>query len=108
MTSVIEDLVTITNIGKQNYIPIFDKIKFIIAHDVEEMILNKQNECEIDIYIGTLKIKLYDKSYTYDFIPSNSMDDLLTGLINGHNKVLAKNINKKIEVRLKSAYKELM
>lgn len=108
MIDALDDLSKLTNIGKSNYISIFEKLKFILAHHVEEMICENLNECHIDLNIGKLNIYLDDNSYRYDFEPSISLNDLLKGLLNGNNKVLAKNIDKQIEIRLKSAYKELL
>lgn len=76
-----EDLSTITTIQVTTLNKIIQKITWIIADAVENAVINKEDLVEIDIGIGTLKIKYDNQTVKYKFVPKQVLEETINKTI---------------------------
>lgn len=108
MINLFDDLSTVTNIGKFNFDKLNNKSILLIAHAVDEAIRENKDLIDIDIGIGILTITNIKEELNYSFTPNTILHNNINKVLKGKGNPLIDAINQKIEVRLKSAYKELM
>jgi hypothetical protein len=107
MQDLIQDLSTLTTIGKYNLDQLVQKSISIISHDVEESLRDFQNVTSIDIGIGTLHIQHVDSTIKYKFIPSKKLDDVVVNTIINRKSDLTIQIDKTLGERINNTYKDM-
>lgn len=107
MQNLIEDLCTLTTIGKYNLDQLVNKSISIISHDVEESLRDFQNITAIDIGIGTLHIYHTEDTIKYKFIPSKKLDDTVVDTVKHRRSNLILDIDKALGERINNTYKDM-
>lgn len=110
-TNTLDDLSTLTRIPKPTLKNIFNTLEKEIGHQVyNELVLSEKNSISSDIGIGELIINLSDEEgfITYDFIPSKSFEKNIIQTLTGKESPLIKSIEKNLENKILSLYKELV
>ena len=106
--TLVDELTTITGIPKKILMKLVATAKFSILQSLEEMILKKDNLCEVDLEIGILLISLEDEELKFKFIPSNSLEkDIIETIQTGKNP-MEENIYNNITSALEKTYRELL
>lgn len=108
MIKLTEDISKLTNISKQ----VLDKLTNLsiscICDAVETDIINGEDILEVDIGIGTLKIKHSDNEIRYKFCPSAKFEEQLMKTILEDANPLKATIEDTLCKRITSVYKELL
>lgn len=107
MKDLIQDLSTITTIGKYNLDELINKSISIVSHDVEESLRDFSDITSIDIGIGTLHIQHREGLLKYKFIPSKKLDDVIANTYKNRKSSLTLEIDKALGERIKNTYKDL-
>ena len=107
MTSLIQDLSTLTMIPELSLKKLAEKSKFIICHDVCETIASKKEETQIDIGIGTIAIFIDNDCLRYRFAPSPSLENALRNSVLEGENPLSCEIENALVNRIENTYKEL-
>ena len=89
MIDLLNDLSTITNIGKFNYHKLVDNINTIIGHSIIEALKEGKDNVIIDLGIGELNASNLNSNITYEFKPSINLDKLITKSIKNNESPLA-------------------
>lgn len=76
-----EDLSTITTIQVTTLNKIIQKITWIIADAVENAVANKEDQVDIDIGIGIIKIKFDNQNVRYKFVPKQVLEETIAKTI---------------------------
>lgn len=107
MKHLIQDLSTLTTIGKYNLDQLVSKSIAIISHDVEESLRDHEITTSIDIGIGTLHIRHDDNSIRYKFMPSRRLDDTVLATCKSRKSNLMLEVDEALGERIKNIYKDL-
>ena len=102
-----QDLSTITTIGKYNLDSLCNKAISIISHCVEESLRDCENVTSVDIGIGILHIQHSNNELRYKFIPSKKLDDVVCSTYKNRRSELSLELDKALGDRIKNTYKDL-
>lgn len=108
MRSLLEDISTLTTIGKYNLEELVNKSIVIVSHDVEESIREKENVTSIDIGIGELHISNIDGTVFFKFIPSRKLEEAVKQTYVTRKSALKKEIDAALGKRIMNTYKDLL
>ena len=108
MKNVIKDLSTLTTIPYSTLQSLFNKINSIIAYDVKESLLDKENICELDIGIGRLLILVDEEEVKYKFIPNNSLIENVNESIINKSPNLVAEVEESLCKKILHTYKDLI
>lgn len=107
MHNLIEDVSTLTTIGKYNLESLVDIVTSIISHDVVEDIKTQQPITSVDVGIGVLHITIQDDVLRYKFVPSRKLENCIrTTYISGESDLLTK-VDEALGNRIMKTYKDL-
>lgn len=99
VTSLPENLVK--NLSK--YMP------YIHSHSIATQLLsNNDNVFELEIFEGTIMIKLENDTIEYKFIPNESFAQVVRETILSNKSLLVDGISNKIKKLLEKAYKDVL
>lgn len=100
-------LSTLTTVNELAINRLFDKITWIISDAVEQAELSGEDNIELDLGFGIIKILLNDDSIKYKFIPSKLTETTIVDtIVNGKNQ-LTLEIEKNLVSKLSNLYKEM-
>lgn len=105
--NMLEDLSTITTIPLLPMQELFQKGAICICDNVNETLKNKENECEIDIGIGKLLLRIDTEYIEYKFIPSSKLEENLINTINTRESPLINELEEALSKRIMNVYKDL-
>lgn len=104
----------INNTSKLTGVPLkyIEKIYSIeqdyICYAIQQAFINKQNQIDIDIKIGTLSILIEEDKIYYKFIPSESLElDINTTILTKECPMIKK-LETNIKEKVLNAYKDLL
>ena len=103
-----QDLSIITNVAKLALDNLSDKATECIAHAAAEMIICKETQCEIDIGIGLLYIKVEESNIKYKFIPHKELEELIASSIINKSSPITVKADKALGERIQNAYRCLL
>lgn len=104
-TIINNDLSTLTTIDKNIFSKLDDKIIWCISNCIEECIKNNEDTAEIEFGIGTLKINFLGSEIKYRFIPSETLNEVVSNTIINERNDLVVNIEKSLVNKLTDVYK---
>lgn len=107
MRNLIEDISTLTTIGKYNLDQLVAKSVAIVSHNVEESLRDRKDITSIDIGLGVLHIQHKENSIKYKFIPSKKLDDAVFNTYKTRESALTLEIDKALGERINNTYKDL-
>lgn len=105
---LISDVSLITTLPYKTLLKICDKGAECLCHNVLEGIQNDENEIDIDISIGTIKILIEDEELHYRFVPSKRLEEMLITTVCDGNDPLVKHIEESLSARILNTYKDLI
>ncbi|MBO5712262.1 MAG: hypothetical protein J6R47_05425 [Acholeplasmatales bacterium] len=105
---LLDDLCAITGVSKLSLQNLCERANLCISHSVLECLQNKDPQCEIDLGIGLLYIKLESDNIKYKFIPSKNLEDIVTFAIIQKESPLTLKIDKALGERIENAYRSLV
>lgn len=100
---LIDKLVQIHDLNKEEIEGLFTHLENVIVSVMLSSLQDGEKEVIIDLVLGQLVIRRYEKEITYQFIPSKSMREKMLGA-----DPLRKEIENKIQFELKKLYKEFL
>ena len=109
--NTLDDLSILTKVPKSTLKNIFETLEKEIGHQVyNELILSEKASIILDIGIGELVINLNSEEefVTYDFIPSKSLEKDIIQTLTAKESPLVRSIEKNLESKILSLYKELV
>lgn len=107
MQDLIQDLCTLTTIGRYNLDQLVNKSISIISHDVEESLRDYKTITSIDIGIGILHIQHLSDSIKYKFVPSKKLDDVVFNTVKNRKSALSVDVDKALGERINNTYKDM-
>ena len=107
MQNLISDLSVLTTISENSLDKLVDKSKFIICHDIQESLANKEDTTDINIGIGSIKIKVDDEGIKYRFVPSKTLEKAIMATVEEGKSPLTCEIEQALVDRIERVYKEL-
>lgn len=105
---LITDMSLLTTIPESTLKKLAEKAKYIICHDVEESCLSENDVTDINIGIGTIKIKNTEEGVKYRFVPSSNLETSIMDTIACGKSPLEIAVEDAIVERLNKARKELI
>ena len=107
MTSVIDDLQTLTNIPKSSFEQLIDKVDYIISHAVFESRKSGETFTEIDVGIGFVNILDEGDCIKYKFIPSSTLEKRISSTIKSNESPLIEKVESTLQQKVMNVYKTL-
>lgn len=109
MTQNIEDkLITITTISKKDLNKIKKCLKCIISDSIVEMKQKQLKELELDVDLGTLKVKVSDdNTLRMNFVPSKELSEIIRDAYVDEKNLLEEVAVDELKVKTDLFYKEL-
>lgn len=107
-SSLSTDLSVLTNISKLSLENLADKACYCMSHTVLEALVSKEAQCEIDIEIGKLYIKLEEDQIKYKFIPSKKLEETIAFTVKNKQSPLINKIDSGLVERIENAYRCLL
>lgn len=101
-----EDLSTITTIQVATFNKLTQKIMWIITDAIETAISNNEDTLEIDIGIGTIKIKFDNQSIRYRFVPKPTLENAVAKAIVTEQNPLEIALEKSLADKMVNVYKD--
>jgi len=108
MQNLSNDLAVITSTDKKLFDKLVQNANYCICDYLESMALNNENLCEIDIGIGTLKIKVNEDTVTYSFIPSAQLETNIINTLENQQNLLSVALDSTLVRRLNKLYDGLL
>ena len=108
MQNLINDLSNLTSTDKRVFAKLIQNANFCICDYLETMALDNQQECEIDIGIGLLKLKVIDNTIKYSFIPSELLESEIISTLENQQNLLIANIDNLLISKLNKLYDNLL
>ena len=100
-----EDLSTLTTINESVFTKLVNKIEWCISDGVEKAIKSGENQANIDLDFGVLKIHFDNNEIKYKFVPSQKFEKILTNTIVNERNDLVLNIEESLVSKLTNTYK---
>lgn len=107
MNNLLNDLCTLTTVGKYNLDNLLSKTNSIISHCVQESICNNEEITSVDIGIGVLHIKHTQDNLKYKFVPSSKLDKLIIDTVKNRESKLVLEIDEALGQRINNTFKDL-
>ena len=107
MKNLIEDISTLTTIGKYNLDELVNKSVAIISHDVFESIKDREKVTIVDVGIGELYITNIEDTIQYKFIPSKKLNSAVEATYKSKQSPLLLEIDAALGRRITNTYKDL-
>lgn len=105
---LINDLTNLTSIPEKFFEKLESNIMFSILQTLEEALINKSSECEIECGIGTLFISLEEEGLKFKFIPSKKLEkEIIKTVEQGKNSMEAVLTTNMVST-LEKTYRELL
>ncbi len=101
-----KDLSVLTTINSSTLSKLFEKELWCISNDVEQCLDSDDKVVEIDIDIGTLLINIGEEDIRYKFIPSPTLEKVVTNTVITGNNMLVSNIENSLVTKISNAYKD--
>ena len=102
------DLSATTSIPISSIQKLLDRYQDILCYYLQSQ-LNTSNEYyELDIYIGTLLLKVVDNNLIYKFIPSTRFEKELVETLTTKESPLVTKLEQAVTDRIMDAYKEFI
>lgn len=108
MQNLINDLSTITSADKSVFEKLVYNSIYCICDYVEDAVLNNEPNCDIDIGIGILKIKIGDGVISYSFVPSQAFEGGIISTVENQQNFLVASVNNLLVGRLNKLYDNLL
>jgi len=108
MINIKEDLSTLTTIDKSVFSKIESKIMWCISDAIEQAIINKEDQVDINLGFGCLTIKFSDNNLKYRFKPSQKFEKAIINTIVNERNDLVLNIENSLVSKLNKVYKDLL
>lgn len=105
---LVSDISLLTTLPDKTLRKLCDKGNECICHNVLEALQEDNNEINIDISIGTLKILIEDDELHYRFIPSNKLEEMLIQSISTGKDPLITHIEESLTSKILNTYKDLI
>ena len=106
MYSLIEDLSTLTTISSAYLDKLVKKSNCIICDCIEDSTLKSQDETEVDIGIGILRVSVEDNNVKYQFVPGKDLDKGVKDTIISGKNPLTCLAEETLVQRIMHAYKD--
>ena len=90
---------------------VFDYLTDISISDICQCVLEAKNtndDVEIDIGIGTLFIAIIDDELSFNFVPSEALQEELLDTLDSNESKLQKKLETRITAKMIKLYKELI
>lgn len=107
MYNLLQDLSTLTTIGKYNLDILTNKSISIISHNIEESLRDMNNVTSIDIGLGILHIQHCNNEIRFKFIPSKKLETTVLDTCKNRESNLVLEIDKTLGERIQNTYKDL-
>ena len=108
MLNLAKDLSLISSSDKKIFDKISRNIEFCICNYLEDAALNNEDQLEIDLGFGILKIIILEDTVKYLFTPSNTLESgIINTLENGQNN-LTTALDSTLVNRLNRLYERLL
>jgi hypothetical protein len=104
---MLEDISALTTIPLASLEKIFNKGIMTICDDVEDTLNHKENECEVDIGIGKMRIQINEENIKYKFIPSGKLEKQVLQTVQEGKNPLETQLEAELSKRIMNVYKEL-
>ena len=108
MIDIINDLSKLTKMSESSLKNLASLSMDCISFGVAEGLKSGNQECVVDIGIGTISILATNDCVKYKFIPSRPFMDAMESAIKGEKTMLEKKLEEKLTQRILTAYKELL
>ncbi len=102
------DLSLLTGVSKLSLQNLSERSVLCISHAMIECLQSKEPQCEVDIGIGNLYIKLEGDTIKYKFIPSKNLEETIAFAIQQKESPLTLKIDKALGERIENAYRSLI
>ena len=103
-----QDLSIITGVSKLSLDNLSDRAIICACHGLRECLLSRESQCEIDIGIGLLYIKVEETEIKYKFIPSKKFEERVAFTVRNKLSPLTIEADKALGERIDNAYKSLL
>ena len=103
-----DDLSILTGVSKLSLDNLAERAMFCIGHNVLERLISRDNQCEIDLGIGILYIKIETDNIKYKFIPSKKLEDIIATTITHKESPISLKADKVLGERIENAYRALI
>ena len=100
-----DDLSVLTTVPASTFSKLENKIEWCISDAIEQAILNKEDNVEIDLGFGLLLISFTNNEIRYKFKPSVKFEKTVTDTIIKEQNVLTSNIENSLITKLTNVYK---
>lgn len=101
-----EDLSTITTIQVATLNKLLQKVSWIITDAVESAVANNEDHLDIDIGIGTIKIKFDNKNVRYRFVPKPTLENAISKTVVTEQNPLEIALEKSLADKMVNVYKD--
>lgn len=107
MVDIINDTATITTIPTNTLVQLKKRVEQCIASAVYSAAIVSDDTVELDIGIGVLIICWSEEEIRYKFIPSKSLESLVTSAVVDKKCDLIEAMEKSLTTKIINVYKEL-
>ena len=107
MHNLLDDLSTLTTIGKYNLDSLAKMSVAIISHDIEEALRSHDSVVCVDIGIGELRITNIEDKISYKFIPSTRLDNAVKSTYENRESKLTLTVDEALGNHILKTYKDL-
>lgn len=108
MTSIINDLSTLTTIPEESLNRLVNLSECCICDAVEETRLRNQEVCEIDLGVGVLYILVSNEVVKYKFIPSKKLEVNINDTIRKGTNSMTNFVESTLVNKILNTYKDML
>jgi len=108
MRDLNKDLSIITGTSADTFSKLSANSGYLICNYLEDMILNNEDSCSIDLGIGVLNIKLNGDELRYSFIPSTELEGAIINTLENNQAPLISVVTGKLVGQLNKLYDNLL
>lgn len=106
-SDLLDDISSLTTVQRVSLDRLISQANKCICHDVQELILTKNNCACIDIGLGNLFIDISENEIKYRFEPSSKLENyILNTVLTGESPIM-NDIEKSLISKINTVYKEL-
>ena len=108
MQDLAKDLAVLLSTDKRIFDKLIQNANFCICDYLETAALNNEQECQINIGIGILKLKIEENAVRYSFIPSTTLETEVIDTLEAQQNLLVSTVDTALVAKLNKLYDTLL
>lgn len=108
MATLDENLSILTTLSEDNIKYLSKYLKYVHSHEIATQMLKGENVFKLDLFEGSLVLKIEDDNVRYKFIPNEQFNQIVVDTILNKKSLLIEDMSNKVKNIFAKAFKDVL